>query len=87
MSDRIETGKLQVGDDWPGVFIRGDNALLGYAPALRAILNGDENEFHRAHLRGLLNVLEEANAHNGKEPQRAALIPENADGSGDQNDV
>lgn len=24
---RIDTGPLQIGDDWPGVFIRGDNAL------------------------------------------------------------
>lgn len=24
---RIETGPLQVGDDWPGIFIRGDNAI------------------------------------------------------------
>jgi hypothetical protein len=25
--ERIETGPVQFGDDWPGVFIRGDNAL------------------------------------------------------------
>lgn len=25
--ERVETGWLQFGDDWPGVFIRGDNAL------------------------------------------------------------
>lgn len=24
---RAETGPMQFGDDWPGVFIRGDNAL------------------------------------------------------------
>lgn len=24
---RIETGPVQFGDDWPGLFIRGDNAL------------------------------------------------------------
>ena len=24
---RVETGALQIGDDWPGVFIRGDEAL------------------------------------------------------------
>lgn len=27
VQERIETGPLQFGDDWPGVFIRGDNAL------------------------------------------------------------
>lgn len=26
MSKRAETGSMQFGDDWPGVFIRGDNA-------------------------------------------------------------
>jgi hypothetical protein len=24
---RVETGPIQFGDDWPGVFMRGDNAL------------------------------------------------------------
>lgn len=24
---RVETGVVQFGDDWPGIFIRGDNAL------------------------------------------------------------
>ena len=27
MSERPETGPMQFPDDWPGVFIRGDNAL------------------------------------------------------------
>lgn len=26
-ADRIETGALQINDDWPGVFLRGDNAF------------------------------------------------------------
>jgi hypothetical protein len=25
---RVETGPMQFGDDWPGVFIRGDEALF-----------------------------------------------------------
>jgi hypothetical protein len=33
MSDRPETGPMQFGDDWCGIFIRGDNAFL-YANAL-----------------------------------------------------
>lgn len=28
MSERVETGVVQFGDDWPGVFIRGDDAAL-----------------------------------------------------------
>ena len=31
---RPETGPMQFGDDWPGVFVRGDDAL-GYASAVR----------------------------------------------------
>lgn len=27
LNSRIETGAIQFGDDWPGIFIRGDNAL------------------------------------------------------------
>jgi hypothetical protein len=35
--DRIETGSLQFGDDWPGIFIRGDDAF-DYAMLLREIV-------------------------------------------------
>ena len=38
---RIATGPLKFGDDWPGVFIRGDEAL-GYAGKLRVLLAGAE---------------------------------------------
>jgi hypothetical protein len=31
---QVETGPMQFGGDWPGLFIRGDEAL-GYASALR----------------------------------------------------
>lgn len=37
---RVETGVVQFGNDWPGVFIRGDNAL-GYALALRSAKSDD----------------------------------------------
>lgn len=32
-NQRVETGAVQFGDDWPGVFIRGDNAA-GFALSL-----------------------------------------------------
>jgi len=38
---RTATGPLKFGDDWPGVFIRGDEAL-GYAGKLRMLLAGAE---------------------------------------------
>lgn len=28
VEDRVETGAIQFGDDWPGLFIRGDNAMV-----------------------------------------------------------
>lgn len=34
---RVETGPLQIDDDWPGVFIRGDQSL-NFANTLRKIL-------------------------------------------------
>lgn len=37
---RVETGVVQFGNDWPGVFIRGDNAL-GYALALKSAKSDD----------------------------------------------
>jgi len=33
---RVETGPIRFGDDWPGVFIRGDNAF-GWAIHLREL--------------------------------------------------
>lgn len=33
---RVETGPIQFGDDWPGIFIRGDDALL-YGKELSAL--------------------------------------------------
>ncbi len=37
--ERVETGPIQFGDDWPGVFIRGDHALH-YSMLLENLLNG-----------------------------------------------
>ncbi len=37
MSERPETGPMQFGDDWPGIFIRGDNAA-GFAYWLRTVM-------------------------------------------------
>ncbi len=36
MPDRLETGVFQPDGDWPGIFIRGDNALA-YARQLNAL--------------------------------------------------
>jgi hypothetical protein len=38
---RLETGRFEPKGDWPGIFIRGDQAL-GYARTLRDLLKGIE---------------------------------------------
>ena len=56
---RVETGPIQFGDDWPGLFIRGDNAL-GFALALKD-LNLPETTFaevlHNSQIKELTNLL------------------------------
>jgi hypothetical protein len=36
---RVETGVIQFNDDWPGVFIRGDDCR-GFAMAIKTLLEG-----------------------------------------------
>ncbi len=64
--DRPETGPMQFGDDWPGVFIRGDNALMGYAPHLaRALAVLPQEEWlAKSMLTGLLETLRSCAAQN-----------------------
>lgn len=42
-ANRVETGALQINDDWPGVFIRGDNAMH-YAMSVKQVLTKLEAE-------------------------------------------
>lgn len=54
---RMETGAVQFGDDWPGVFIRGDNAAF-MAMNLLALLSGkEEHPFTRGIVSGLVELL------------------------------
>ena len=53
---RIETGAVQFGDDWPGVFLRGDNAAY-YATALRSVLETGGNALERGMLKSLYDDL------------------------------
>lgn len=54
---RVETGSLQFGDDWPGVFIRGDNAAY-YGMILRQYLEKPEN-FKDTITEGIISQLSE----------------------------
>lgn len=60
---RVETGPIRFGDDWPGVFLRGDDAQ-GSATALRHVmahLDGSApfDEFWLSHHYTLLENLAE----------------------------
>jgi hypothetical protein len=63
--DRVETGLVQFGDDWPGVFIRGDNAMR-YAMHLRiALQNGiDADPIGNTVIAGLARLLASCDTRN-----------------------
>jgi hypothetical protein len=56
VDDRVETGPVQFGDDWPGVFIRGDNAMV-YAMALSSLIKQDGDPISELVVEGLMNTL------------------------------
>jgi len=53
---RVETGPVQFGDDWPGVFLRGDNAV-GYGQLLREVVQNGLDPMSAAQLQGLADIL------------------------------
>jgi len=57
---RAETGTIKFGDDWRGVFIRGDDAF-GYAVHLRRLLSlGSTPRIAAQILKGVIDLLESA---------------------------
>jgi hypothetical protein len=69
MMERVETGPVQFGDDWPGVFIRGDNAAW-YAVNLRLALEQSGFAFsERLTLEQLVELLESCNVANAPTPR------------------
>lgn len=71
---RVETGAIAFGSDWPGTFIRGDNAAY-YAAHLRTVLFGDNMQpeyfFSRQVIYGLLSDLESSNLTTRSDPEPA----------------
>lgn len=57
---RVETGVVQFDQDWPGVFIRGDNAAY-VALMLEQVLNGSQDPIARAIVQGHLDLLKSSN--------------------------
>lgn len=81
MSGRLETGTVQCGDDWPGVFIRGDQAMH-YAMVLETMIEqlGAAVDFPARlaleELTALTRLLAGANVHAPRrKPQRVELTP------------
>lgn len=60
---RMGTGAVQFGDDWPGVFIRGDNALY-YAKLLNDLLDSQPKTISNNVLRDLADLLSECDSNN-----------------------
>ena len=73
---RPETGPMQFGDDWPGVFIRGDNANY-YGFQLDMMLTEHENRdgdpMRMMNLRYLARLLQSCDVRRNPDVQRAEL--------------
>jgi len=69
LEERIETGPLQINDDWPGTFIRGDNAAY-YALMLGELLSTRKEDDYESFsatiawtvMKSLYGVLRSSNA-------------------------
>lgn len=57
---RVETGPVQFGDDWPGIFIRGDDAWWLLVPILRLAKDAPIGVANPAAAEGLLADIREA---------------------------
>ena len=58
VDSRVETGAVQFGDDWPGVFIRGDEAF-GLVAAIDTLLSDSSAPFAAMMVQGLRDTLAE----------------------------
>lgn len=69
---RVETGAIQFGDDWPGIFIRGDHAAY-YAMCLNTIMDehseASSDAIARLHVGGLIELLESSRIASHKEKE------------------
>ncbi len=73
---RLETGPVQCGDDWPGVFIRGDRALH-FAAALHGALEASTfDPATRGALEGLAKTLQSCHARDAKSVRQIMKIDE-----------
>lgn len=81
-TERVETGAVRFGDDWPGVFIRGDNAGW-FAHQLRTALEHlpPSHVILKATLLGLAGTLESSDMRRMREtpdPQAPEVPSQNS---------
>jgi len=75
---RPETGTMQFGNDWPGVFIRGDNAVF-YASCLSLMLRASRegkscDPLTEMYVEGFISLLTSSDIRNRPVPQLAQLL-------------
>ena len=74
---RLETGVVQEGEDWPGVFIRGDHAAADFM-ALKEVLTAVNpsmcSPYSLFAVEALRDLLASCNVSNNPMPQRVALV-------------
>lgn len=61
---RLETGPVEPVGDWPGIFIRGDNAL-GFSLAIQSLLMKSDDAIARATVKSLGKLLKTAHVQSG----------------------
>lgn len=61
---RLESGPVRFGDDWTGLWLRGDSCFA-YALALKAERSQSADAFSRAGVDGLIQALESTNERGG----------------------
>lgn len=71
---RVETGAIQIGDDWPGLFVRGDDCF-GYALHLEQVIESYSTDregdvIALAGVSGLLNLLRSTRSTAGNKPEK-----------------
>lgn len=74
---RPETGPMQFGDDWPGVFIRGDNCFhfaLELDQAIKVLEKADYPPFRAATLKSLLFTLISSNVQEGHKAKDLQIL-------------
>ena len=72
---RPETGPMQFGDDWPGVFVRGDNASGIVATLMSVVALVEQTRpMEAVQLRSIMRLFDSSDVRKKPEVQRAVLL-------------